>query len=56
MDIEVKVKSEAIKDQESISNNENATTALIDFGKQNETINPIKQRPAEIEVIPYARK
>ena len=56
MDIEVKVKSEAIKDQESISNNENATTALIDFGKQNETINPIKQRPAEIEVISYARK
>ena len=43
MAIKVQVISENIKNQESISNNENATAALINFGKQNEIINPIKQ-------------
>ena len=43
INIEVKEISETIKNQELTTNDENARAALIDFCKQDKTINPIKQ-------------
>ena len=49
INIEVKEISETIKNQELTTNDENARAALIDFCKQDKTINPIKQSEVVVD-------